>query len=51
MIQVEIRVIAATHRDPPQAVTIGPCRKALCFRFHVIPLTRPPLRGDLEDTP
>jgi transcriptional regulator with PAS, ATPase and Fis domain len=48
-IQVEIWVIAATHRDLSQAFTVGRCRKALCFRSDVIHLTLLPLRIGFQD--
>ena len=49
--EADVRVLAATNRDPRHAVSQGHLRADLFYRLNVFNIAMPPLRGHLEDLP
>jgi PAS domain S-box-containing protein len=49
--QVNVRVVAATHRDLSQAVAGGTFREDLFYRIRIAKIELPPLRERLDDLP
>ena len=50
-LEIDVRVIAATNRDPEEAIKSGALRKDLFYRLNVVSIKMPPLRERKEDIP
>lgn len=50
-ISIDVRVLAATHRDLEKLVSEGEFRQDLFYRLNVVPISVPPLRERADDIP
>ena len=48
---IDVRVLAATNKDPEEAVAAGELRSDLFYRLNVFNIHMPPLREHMEDIP
>jgi transcriptional regulator with PAS, ATPase and Fis domain len=51
VVKVDVRLVSATNRELPKAITKGLFREDLFFRLNVVSIHMPPLRDRKEDIP
>jgi len=51
LIDINVRIIAATHRNLEEAIEKGDFREDLFYRLNVFPIDMPPMRERIEDIP
>jgi DNA-binding NtrC family response regulator len=50
-VKVDVRIVAATHKDLKEMVSVGTFRDDLFYRLNVFPMSLPALRDRTEDIP